>query len=195
MPVRIAFTSTILALVVLLVLSLAPAPAFGQVQVFQATARGTGEQMGHDFGVEITIESFSGPEDQKILWDAFAQGGNQALGAALKKLPKRGSLFLSRGVPYDISYAREILNPDGTRIIRVVTNRFVTYAEHEGRAKWSADYDLSAVQLELSPEKGKSTGTFLPACQFSMDKEKGLQIELREYAWKLDWISEKTKQK
>jgi hypothetical protein len=162
-------------------------------QVFQATARGTGEQMGHDFGVEVTIESFSGPEDQKVLWDAFTQGGNQALAAALKKLPKRGSLFLSRGVPYDITYAREILAPDGSRVIRVVTNRFVTHAEYEGRAQWASDFDLSAVELNLSPEKGKSTGVFLPACQFTIDKEKGVQVELREYAWKLDWITEKTK--
>lgn len=176
----------------ILLLSLSVSGIAQTKQVFQATARGTGEQMGHDFGVEVTIESFSGPEDQKILWDAFTQGGNQALAAALKKLPKRGSLFLSRGVPYDITYAREILNPDGSRTIRVITNRFVTYAEHEGRAKWSADFDLSAVELTLSPEKGKSTGIFLPACQFTIDKEKGVQVELREYAWKLDWITEKT---
>ena len=161
-------------------------------QVFQATARGTGEQLGHDFGVEVTIDSFSGAEDQKILWDAFTQGGNQALAAALKKLPKRGSLFLSRGVPYDITYAREILNPDGSRIIRVITNRFVTHAEYTGRAKWASDFDLSAVEFNLSPEKGNSTGVFLPACQFTIDKEKGIQVELREYAWKLDWITEKT---
>lgn len=161
-------------------------------QVFQATARGTGEQLGHDFGVEITIESYSGPEDQRMLWDAFTQGGNQALAAALKKLPKRGSLFLSRGVPYDITYAREIPAADGSRIIRVITNRFVTYAEHEGRAKWAQDFDLSAVELTLSPEKGKSTGIFLPSCQFTIDQEKGIQIELREYAWKLDRITEKT---
>ncbi len=161
-------------------------------QVFQATARGTGEQLGHDFGVELTIESYSGPEDQKLLWDAFTQGGNQGLATALKKLPKRGSLFLSRGVPYDITYAREIVAPDGSRTVRVITNRFVTYAEHEGRAKWSSDFDLSAVELTLSPEKSKSTGTFLPACQLRMDQEKGIQIELREYAWKLDRITEKT---
>ncbi len=188
---RIGIKRTAFAVAIFL-LSLAGASGFAQSkQVFQATARGTGEQLGHDFGVEVTIESFSGPEDQKILWDAFTQGGNQALAAALKKLPKRGSLFLSRGVPYDITYAREIPKPDGGRIIRVITNRFVTHAEYAGRAQWASDFDLSALQLELSPEKGKSTGVFLPACQFTMDKEKGIQIELREYAWKLDQISEK----
>ncbi len=191
---KIGIQRTALILGVIAVVSLAVVTSFAQSkQVFQATARGTGEQLGHDFGVEITIESFSGPEDQKILWDAFTQGGNPALAAALKKLPKRGTLFLSRGVPYDITYAREIPAPDGGRIIRVITNRFVTHAEYAGRAKWASDFDLSAVQLELSPEKGKSTGTFLPACQFSLDKEKGIQIELREYAWKLDQITEKTR--
>lgn len=189
--IRIKVGVAVVAVVGLLVLTAVHGVA-QQKQIFQATARGTGEQLGQDFGVEVTIESYSSPEDQQVLLEAFQKGGNQALAAALKKMPKRGTLFLSRGVPYDITYAREFLAPDGSRIIRVVTNRFVTYAEHEGRAKWASDFDLSAVQLELSPEKGKSTGTFLPACQFSMDKEKGLQIELREYAWKLDWITEKT---
>ncbi len=195
MPQSIAVKMAAVAVGIILAISVAAVPASAQSQVFQTTAQGTGEQMAVKFGLEITIDSFSRPEDQKALWDAFQQGGNAAVAAALKKMPKRGQLSPSRGAPYDITYAREILMPDGTRIIRVVTNRFVTLAELEGRAQWAADYDISAVQLELNPDMKKSTGTFLPACQFTMDKEKGFQIALRENAWKLIWITEKTKTK
>lgn len=195
MPQSIAVKMAAVAVGVFLAIAVAAVPASAQSLVFQTTAQGTGEQMAVQFGLEITIDSFSGPEDQKVLWDAFQQGGNAAVAAALKKMPKRGQLFPSRGAPYDITYAREILMPDGTRIIRVVTNRFVTLAELGGRAQWSADFDISAVQLELNPDMKKSTGTFLPACQFTMDKEKGFQIELRQNAWKLIWITEKTKNK
>jgi hypothetical protein len=186
----------VIAAVLFLGIVAASSPAAqAQVMVFSTVAQGTGEQMAVKFGLEITINSFSGPEDEKVLWEAFQQGGNQAVAAALKKMPKRGQLDPSRGAPYDITYAREMVQPDGTRIIRVVTNRFVTLAESQGRAKWSTDFDISAVQLELNPDMKKSTGTFLPACQFTMSKEKGFQIALRENPWKLIWIVDKTKTK
>ena len=193
MPQSSAIKWAAVAAGIILVISVAAVPASAQSQVFQTTAQGTGEQMAVQFGLEITIDSFSGPEDQKVLWDAFQQGGNAAVAAALKKMPKRGQLFPSRGAPYDITYAREILMPDGTRVIRVVTNRFVTLAEMGGRAQWAKDFDISAVELELNADMKKSTGVFLPACQFTVDKEKGFQIALRENAWKLIWISEKNK--
>lgn len=195
MHVRMAMKLTALVLGIIFVLSLAALPSSAQVQVFQAVAKGTGEQMrfSQGYGVEITIESYSGPEDQKFLWDAFTQGGNAALADALKKLPKRGSISLTGEAPYDITYAREILNPDGSRVVRVVAKRFVTAPEVHGRAPWSADFNISAAELQISPQKSKNTGVFLPACQFVMDKEKGLQIQLREEAWKLDYLEEKTK--
>jgi hypothetical protein len=77
---RIGIKLTALTIGALVLLSLGTASSFAQnKQVFQAIARGTGQQMGRDFGVEVTIESYSGPEDQKILWDALAQGGNHWL--------------------------------------------------------------------------------------------------------------------
>jgi len=160
-------------------------------QVFQAMARGTGEQLGRSYGVgvEVTIESYSSPEDKQILMDAFLKNGNQGLVNALKKMPVRGKLWFSGEVPYDITYIREFLTPNG-RMIRLVTNRFVTLAERRGNAQWAQDYSLSALELTLSTEKGKSTGVFLPACQFSM-QENEIHVEPRENPWRLDDIREK----
>jgi hypothetical protein len=161
-------------------------------QIFQAIARGTGQQLGQSYGkaVEVTIESYSSPEDHQILMDAFLKNGNRGLADALKKMPVRGKLSFSGEAPYDVTYIREFPTPNG-RKIRLVTNRFVTLADITGRAQVAQDYSLSALELDLSTEKGKSTGVFLPACQFSMEKEKGIQINAYQNPWRLDDITEK----
>ncbi len=169
------------------VYSIAQEPA-----TFQALARGTGDQLGMSYGiaVEVTIESYSSPEDQQTLMDAFLKNGNQGLIDVLKKMPARGKLKFTGEAPYDITYIREFPNPNG-RKIRLVTNRFVTLPKISGHAKQATDYSLSALELDLSTEKEKSTGIFLPACEFSIDKEKGIRIEAYRNPWRLDRIKEK----
>jgi hypothetical protein len=161
-------------------------------QVFQAVARGTGDQLRQSYGVavEVTIESYSSPEDQQILMDAFLKDGNQGMVNALKKMPVRGKLWFSGQAAYDITYTRELPTPTG-RKIRLVTNRFVTLADISGHAQQAQDYNLSALELDLSTEKGKSTGVFFPACEFSMEKEKGIRIEAYQNPWRLDELKEK----
>jgi hypothetical protein len=61
----------------------------------------------------------------------------------------------------------------------------------ELRAARGRLYSLSAVELNLSNEKGKSTGILLPACQFKIDKERQLEIENYQNPWKLQNILER----
>jgi hypothetical protein len=35
------------------------------------------------------------------------------------------------------------------------------------------DYNLSALELNISDDRNKSTGILLPACQFTIDKKTG----------------------
>jgi hypothetical protein len=161
-------------------------------QIFQAVARGTGDQLRQSYGVavEVTIDSYSSPEDQQILMDTFLKDGNRGMVDALKKMPVHGKLWFSGQAPYDVTYIRELPTPAG-RKIRLVTNRFVTLADISGNAQQAQDYNLSALELDLSTEKGKSTGVFFPACEFSMEKEKGIKIEAYRNPWRLDEITEK----
>jgi hypothetical protein len=161
--------------------------------IFQAVARGTGDQLRQSYGiaVEVTIASYSSPEEQQILMDTFLKDGNRGMVSALKKMPVRGKLWFSGQAAYDITYIRELSTPTG-RTIRLVTNRFVTLADISGHAQQQQDYSLSALELDLGgTEKGKTTGIFFPACQFSMDKEKGIRIEAYQNPWRLDQITEK----
>ena len=91
--------------------------------------------------------------------DTFLKDGNRGMVDALKKMPVRGKLWFSGQAAYDVTYIRELPTPTG-RKIRLVTNRFVTLADISGNAQQAQDYSLSALELDLSTEKGKSTGVF-----------------------------------
>ena len=47
------------------------------------------------------------------------------------------------------------------------------------------DYNLSGVEIILSADKKKNSGTLLPACEFKIDKDNHLQLELLRNEWKL----------
>jgi hypothetical protein len=66
-----------------------------------------------------------------------------------------------------------------------LTNRPIRFGEAWVNGR-STDYNLSALELDISKEKGKSTGVLLPACQFKIDKKsKELVIENYQNPWKL----------
>ena len=150
----------------------------------QAIAQGTSTQLGTIVNVDIIIREFSTEEDRQALIAAFQAKGSQGLSRALGKMSARGRIALTGTLGYDINFIRLIETPTG-KTIRFVTDRPIRFGEawHDTR---SSDYDLSAGEIVLSGgEKDKATGTLLPACQFTLDKDKGLEIELRKNAWKL----------
>lgn len=56
------------------------------------------------------------------------------------------------------------------------------------------DYNLSALDLNISDERNKSTGILLPACQFTIDKKTGeIVAENYQNPWKLRNIMDRSK--
>jgi len=55
----------------------------------------------------------------------------------------------------------------------------------------SMDYNLSVLELNISDAKNKSAGTLIPACQFTINKDKELDVEAYQNPWRLvdviDW--------
>ncbi len=159
---------------------------------YQAQAMGQGTQMGQTFNVTIHIEQYSTPEERQVLVDAFTKSGSQGLYNALNKMKSKGQLAITGTLGYDISFVRKMPTADGFKI-RVLTSRPITFGEAWTDSR-SMDYNLSAVELEISNEKGKSTGTLLPAAQFTIDKKtKELTIENYQNPWKLVDILERSK--
>ena len=150
----------------------------------QATAMGTSTQMGKVYSVNINIEQFSTPDDQKALIDAFKKSGQDGLVNVLQDMKPKGRVrFASGGVGNDVKYIMELPSESGRRF-RLVTDRNLAFAELYGGTH-SRDYTVGAIEVVLTPD-GKGSGTVLPACKLTVDK-KTQQVEIETYQnpWKL----------
>ena len=145
---------------------------------YQAQAMGQGTQLGQTFNVTIHIEEYSSPEERQILVEAFEKAKSQGLFNALTKMKSKGRIAITGTVGYDISFVRKIQTPDGWKI-RILTNRPITFGEAWTDSR-SMDYNLSALELDLSDQKGKSTGILLPVCEFVID-HKTNEVTIAEY--------------
>jgi len=154
----------------------------------QGTAMGQNQQMGRMVSVNVYIEELSTPDDQKALLEAFSAKGNEGLVNALSKMKSKGRIAITGTLGYDVNYIRRFQQPDGTTVIRLVTDRPIRFGEAWSDSR-SSDYNLSGMEITLSPDKKKNSGTLLPACQFKLDKENHLEIEAFQNPWKLTNIS------
>jgi len=150
----------------------------------QAQAMGQSTQLGRNFGVNIIIEEFSTADDQKVLLDAFNEKKNEGLVNALSKMKSKGRIAIIGTLGYDVNYIREFKLPDGGTKIRMVTDRPINFGEVWSSSR-SMDYSLSGVEIMLSADNKNNSGMLAPACQFKIDKEKHLQLELLQNEWKL----------
>lgn len=144
-------------------------------ETIHATAMGQLRASGKTFGVTINIASYSTPADQRTLIDAFNAGGHDALAEALSKMKSKGRVAISGTLGYDIAYVRTFLTDNGRRI-RLITNRPIRFKEAYVNDR-TTDYDLSAIELNLSKEKKESDGSLIVAARFKTDKDKQIVLE------------------
>jgi len=159
-------------------------------ETIEATAFGTGTQMGQNIGISVEIYDFSAPDDKQVLVDAFNKGQNQGLVNALTKMHAVGHISVTGTLGYDLAYVHMIPTPTG-RKIRFVTNRQLRFGEVWADAQ-STSFNLTAGEFDVNDtDKSKSTGVLYPECQLVIDKEGQLQIQLNQNAWRLadviDW--------
>ena len=168
-----------------------PAPCAGaKAETIQASATGTGTQLGQVVSITLNIYEFSTPADQAVLVQAFDKGQNQGLVNALSRMKAVGHIEITGTLGYDCSFIKVIPTPTG-RKIRFVTNRLIRFGEAYFDTQSQA-YNLTAGEFDINDtDKKKSTGVLYPAAQLVIDKEGQLQMELRQNAWKLvdviDW--------
>ena len=189
---KIGFRATTIAMAALMVVALAGIPSFARDknETIDATAYGTSTQLGRNIGVTVIIYEFSTADDRQILMDAFQTGQNQGLVNALQKMKAVGRIQIPGTLGYDLSFIRMIPQPTG-RKIRFVTNRKIAFGEAYYNTQ-SQSFDLTAGEIDINDQdKSKSGGVLYPACQFTINKDGELQIELNQNAWRLsniiDW--------
>jgi hypothetical protein len=159
-------------------------------ETIQATAMGQQRASGKMFNVTVIIESYSTPEDQQALIAAFKAGGHDALVKTLSKMKSKGRVAITGTVGYQIAYIRSFPTEGGRRI-RLVTDRPIQFAEAyvSGRTK---DYDLSALEINLSTDQKQSEGSLIVAGKFRIDKNQ--QISFESYGsgpWRLVNVMER----
>jgi hypothetical protein len=180
----------VVACLVVMAMTCVPGFTREKYETIDATAYGTSTQLGRNVGVTVIIYEFSTPEDRDILVEAFQKGQNQGLVNALQKMKAVGRIQIPGTLGYDLSFIRLIQTPTG-RTIRFVTNRKIAFGEAYANTQ-SQSFDLTAGELQLNDQdKSKSGGVLYPACQFTINKDGELQIELNQNAWRLsniiDW--------
>jgi hypothetical protein len=176
----------------LLVLAVFPALSAKRVkdEIIEATAMGTGSQVGQVIGVSVEIYEYSTPEEKQILIDAFNKGQNQGLVNALTKMHAVGHISITGTMGFDLAFIRLIPTPTGRRI-RFVTNRQLRFGEVWADAQ-STSFNLTAGEFDLNDtDMSKSSGVLYPEAQLAIEKDGQLKIELSQNAWKLldviDW--------
>jgi len=188
-------TRTLGALLLAGALLIGSAPGVSQArdrryETIEASAEGTGTQMGQIIEVTLIIYDYSTPEDRQVLVDAFTKGQNQGLVNALTRMRAVGRVSITGTIGYDCSYIKMISTPTG-RKIRFITNRQVRFGEAFFDTQ-SQSFNLTAGEFDLNDQdKHQSTGVLYPAAQLVIDKQGQLQIDLNQNAWKLrdvlDW--------
>jgi hypothetical protein len=159
-------------------------------ETIQAQAMGQNRAAGKNFNVTVTIDSYSTPDDQKALLDAFAQGGQAALSKTLSKMKSKGRVAVTGTLGYDIAYVRTFPTADGRRI-RLITDRPIRIAEARENGR-STDYDLSALELNLNNDKSKNSGSLIIGLRVKVDKDNQLVFEsYGSGPWKLVNVMER----
>ncbi len=162
-------------------------------EVYQAQAMGQLTQMGKTFNVTINIQRYSTPEERQVLVDAFQQAGSKGVFNALEKMNSKGRIAITGTLGYDISFIRKIPTADGYKI-RVLTNRPIRFGEAWVNGR-STDYNLSALELNISEDKDKSSGILLPASKFRIEKKTNeLELENYQNPWKLQNVMDRSKE-
>jgi hypothetical protein len=174
----------------LLMLGSVPGFARDKNETIDATAFGTGTQVGQNIGVTLNIYEFSTPADRQILVQSYDKGQNQGLVNALQRMKAVGHVEITGTLGYDCSYIKMTPTATGRKIV-FVTNRPISFGEAFFDTQ-SQSFNLTAGILELNDQdKSKSTGTLYPAAQLVLNKQGELQWDLTQNPWRLsdliDW--------
>ena len=176
-------------------ISLGALPFFSQEkkvknETIEASAMGTGTQLGSVINVSLEIYQYSTPEDRQVLIQAFEKGQNQGLVNALSRMKAVGHCSITGTLGYDVAFIRMIPTSTGRKLL-FVTNRLLRFGEVYYDTQSTA-YNLTAGEFDLNDQdKKKSTGVLFPLAQLAIDKEGQLQVQLNQNPWKLvdvlDW--------
>jgi hypothetical protein len=102
------------------------------------------------------------------------EGGSDALLAAMRK-DIVGYFWTTKTIRYPINIASSFQTEKG-RLVRMVTERPITFAEFAASTPRSRDYEFGVIEFLLN-EKNKGEGTILGTAKVSIDKNGQVVVE------------------
>lgn len=126
--------------------------------------------------IQLYITRWTPDEERLHLAEALAQGGNEALRAALDQVEETGRIRVGTRNSYPLYYAREFMLESGIRRLVLGTNRPISFLEAAANPR-TRDYDISLIVVDLESD---DTGSGIAAVgvQLVVNQETGvLQIE------------------
>lgn len=161
---------------------------FAEDEKFEQRYRAFGVAMvqGMSGVIDITITRWTTDEEREALVKALYEEGQEAMVDLLRKQEETGWTRMQSGRAMGgfpstrLRYAREFPQPDGKRLVILVTDRTITMAEARSGRR-SNDYDVSALVMELQENEDgeeEGEGTLYLATQMEFNREtKKLEIE------------------
>jgi hypothetical protein len=125
--------------------------------------------------VNLTINRWSTDAERDRLLSVFRDKGQDALLSALQKLPVVGHINTPGSLNYDIHFARQRPEPEGGRMIFLMTDRYINAWEALNRPR-TVDYPFTLIQLQVDKE-GKGVGKASVATKITETKDGTIELE------------------
>jgi hypothetical protein len=164
---------------------------------FRAIMQTQGQDAGAQGVANIVIERWSTDAERKSLVDLLAgttlkTGGQDKLLRALQKTsPRTGYIRTNNSIGWDLHYARDFVQADGTRQIVIATDKPVSFAAAASGAE-STDYPFTLIEMHMGKDN-KGEGRMLARSAIAT---KNGRLELENYGnepIKLSLITEEVK--
>ena len=181
--IRYARKSGIFSLLLVGTLTLGTILGFASTPASE-TIQATYAQAGAGIGVTLVIYNYSTPSDLQVLSQAFGEGQDRGLAAALSKTKAVGQCSIAGALSYDVAFIQMVLTPTGRRIT-FITSRPHLVDEADPPAS-SPPFDLAVGQFDLNDtDPTKSTGFLYPASKLVVDKQGKFHYDLAGSPWAL----------
>jgi hypothetical protein len=164
--------------------AMATAPAFASSTNYE-TIQATYVVAGNTVSVTLVVYNYSTPADLQVLSQAFQEGQDRGLAAALSRTRAVGQCSISGAVSYDVAFIQTVPTRTGRRII-FITSRPHLLDESDPPAT-SQTFDLAVGQFDLNDaDPAKSTGFLFPASKLVIDKQGEFHYDLAGSSWALE---------
>jgi hypothetical protein len=164
-------------------LTLGTTPGFAASPASE-TIQATYAQADHMVSVTLTIYGYSTAAELQTLSQAFQQGQDRGLAAALFKTKAAGHCSITGILGYDVAFIQMVVTPTG-RKITFITSRPHPFVEADP-PDLSQPFDLAVGQFDLNDaDPAKSTGYLYPASKLVIDQQGEFHYDLTGTPWPL----------